>query len=69
MRCPGDRTRPEGSASSGVIISTPVAVEVGGLLPVVVGGGGGGGGGGRGDERKLRRSDFSASKVNFESNR
>ena len=40
MRCPGDRTRPEGSASSGVIISTPVAVEVGGLLPVVVGGGG-----------------------------
>ena len=62
MRCPGDRTRPEGSASSGVIISTPVAVEVGGLLPVV-------GGGGRGDERKLRRSDFSASKVNFESNR
>ena len=57
MRCPGDRTRPEGSASSGVIISTPVAVEVGGLLPVV------------GDERKLRRSDFSASKVNFESNR
>ena len=63
MRCPGDRTRPEGSASSGVIISTPVAVEVGGLLPVVVGGGGGG------DERKLRRSDFSASKVNFESNR
>ena len=42
MRCPGDRTRPEGSASSGVIISTPVAVEVGGLLPVVVGGGGGG---------------------------
>ena len=64
MRCPGDRTRPEGSASSGVIISTPVAVEVGGLLPVVVGGGGG-----RGGERKLRRSDFSASKVNFESNR
>ena len=62
MRCPGDRTRPEGSASSGVIISTPVAVEVGGLLPVVVVGGGG-------DERKLRRSDFSASKVNFESNR
>ena len=62
MRCPGDRTRPEGSASSGVIISTPVAVEVGGLLPVV-------GGGGGGDERKLRRSDFSASKVNFESNR
>ena len=60
MRCPGDRTRPEGSASSGVIISTPVAVEVGGLLPVV---------GGGGDERKLRRSDFSASKVNFESNR
>lgn len=59
MRCPGDRTRPEGSASSGVIISTPVAVEVGGLLPVV----------GGGDERKLRRSDFSASKVNFESNR
>ena len=46
MRCPGDRTRPEGSASSGVIISTPVAVEVGGLLPVVVVGGGGGGGGG-----------------------
>ena len=44
MRCPGDRTRPEGSASSGVIISTPVAVEVGGLLPVV---------GGGGDERKL----------------
>ena len=44
MRCPGDRTRPEGSASSGVIISTPVAVEVGGLLPVVVGGGGGTGG-------------------------
>ena len=39
MRCPGDRTRPEGSASSGVIISTPVAVEVGGLLPVVGGGG------------------------------
>ena len=36
MRCPGDRTRPEGSASSGVI-STPVAVEVGGLLPVVGG--------------------------------
>ena len=65
MRCPGDRTRPEGSASSGVIISTPVAVEVGGLLPVVVEGGGGRGG----DERKLRRSDFSASKVNFESNR
>ena len=64
MRCPGDRTRPEGSASSGVIISTPVAVEVGGLLPVVVGGGGGGG-----DERKLRGGDFSASKVNFESNR
>ena len=63
MRCPGDRTRPEGSASSGVIISTPVAVEVGGFLPVVVGGGG------CGDERKLRRSDFSASKVNFESNR
>ena len=62
MRCPGDRTRPEGSASSGVIISTPVAVEVGGLLPVVVGGGGG-------DEKKLRRSDVSASKVNFESNR
>ena len=53
MRCPGDRTRPEGSASSGVIISTPVAVEVGGLLPVVVGGEGGGWGRKKIEEERL----------------
>ena len=33
---PGRSNETEGSASNGVIISTPVAVEVGGLLPVVV---------------------------------
>ena len=33
---PGRSNKTEGSASTGVIISTPVAVEVGGLLPVVV---------------------------------